>query len=158
MAKSNLNPRIVNRRARHDYHILETFEVGIALQGSEVKSIRHGRASINESFARVDPRSGELWLHDMDIAAYHNAPVTAHENKRPRKLLAHKREIERLMGLTTASGTTLVPLTLYFNNRGIAKIELGVAQGKRQADKRESIKRKEADRDMRRAMTRRKIG
>ncbi len=157
-SKTNLNPRITNRKARHDYHILETMEVGIALQGSEVKSIRNGRASIGEAFARVEPRSGELWLYDMDVSAYVNAPVTAHEPKRPRKLLAHRREIERLAGLTSAGGVTMVPLTLYFSNRGIAKVELAVAQGKRRADKRESMKRKEADKDIRRAMTRKRIG
>jgi len=155
--KKSHNPHIVNRKARHEYDIVETIEVGIALQGSEVKPIRQGKVSINEAFAKVE-RNGELWLYNMDVAAYENAPVTAHEAKRPRKLLAHRREIERLMGLTSSAGTTLVPLELYFSERGIVKIRLAVARGRRRSDKREAMKRKEADRDMRRAMTRRKIG
>lgn len=161
MAKSRdktRTPRITNRKARHDYHILDAFEVGIELRGSEVKSVREGRASISEGFARVNTRTGELWLYDVDIAPYPQAPVTAHEPKRPRKLLAHRREIERLTGETSAKGTTLVPLTMYFNDRGICKVELATAQGKARSDKRESLKKKEADRDMRRAMTRRRIG
>ena len=156
--KSDHAPRITNRKARHDYHIEETFEVGIRLQGSEVKSIRDGRVSLAEGFARVEPRTGELWLYDVNISPYENAPVTNHDPKRKRKLLAHRREIERLQGLTSAKGSTLVPLTLYFNSRGIAKLELAVATGKRQHDKRESLKKDQAARDMRRAMTRRKIG
>ncbi|NBB84320.1 MAG: SsrA-binding protein SmpB [Alphaproteobacteria bacterium] len=155
--KKHHNPHIVNRKAQHEYDILETIEVGIALQGSEVKPIRQGKVSINEAFARVE-RNGELWMYHMDIAAYENAPVTAHEPKRPRKLLAHRREIDRLMGLTSSAGTTLVPLELYFSQRRIVKIRLAAARGRRRSDKRQTMKRKEADRDMRRAMTRRKIG
>jgi len=156
--KSKNAPRIVNRKARHDYNVLEKLECGIELQGSEVKSVRLGRASIGEGFARVEPKTMELFLYDVDIAAYPNAPVTAHETKRRRKLLAHRGEIERLYGQTTSKGTTLVPLTMYFNSRGIAKIELGVAEGKRTHDKRESMKKKEADKAIRRAMTRKRIG
>ncbi len=158
MAKGTNSPRIVNRRARHDYHVLEDLEVGIELQGSEVKSVRNGKVSLAEGFAQVDPRRMELVLYNVNIAAYQNAPVTAHEPARPRKLLAHKKEIERLYGLTSAKGTTLVPLAMYFNKRGICKIDIAVAQGKAKGDKRESLKKKEADRDMRRAMTRRTIG
>lgn len=156
-SKQNLSPRILNRKAKHDYHILEKLEVGVELIGSEVKSIRHGRVSLGEGFARVE-RNGELYLYDVDIGAYVNAPVTAHEPKRKRKLLAHRKEIERLGGLTSSKGVTLIPLAMYFNSRGICKLELGVAQGKAKGDKRESLKKKEADKDMRRAMTRRRIG
>jgi SsrA-binding protein len=158
MAKATRSPRIVNRKARHDYHIVESLEVGIQLRGSEVKSARDSRVSIAEGFAYVDPKRMELWLYDVDIAAYPNAPVDAHEPKRPRKLLAHRKQIERLYGLTTASGTTLVPLTMYFNDRGIAKVELGVATGKGKADKRERYKKSEHVREMRRAMTRKRLG
>lgn len=150
-------PRITNRRARHDYHIVESLECGIELQGSEVKSLRDGKASIAEAFAHIDPRSGELWLYHMDIPPYPNAPVTAHEPKRPRKLLVHKKERDRLAGLTATKGMTLVPLTVYFNHRGIAKVDLAVAEGKAKHDKRASIKEKEDKRDMRKAMTRRKL-
>jgi SsrA-binding protein len=96
--------------------------------------------------------------YNIDIGDYSNAPPNSHEHKRPRRLLAHRREIERLRGLTTASGTTMVPLTMYFNSRGILKMEIGVAQGKRHQDKRETIKKKEAEQAMRKAMSRRKIG
>lgn len=156
--KSNNSPRIVNRKARHDYNVLEKLECGIQLQGSEVKSVRMGRVSIGEGFARVEPKTMELMLYDVDIAAYPNAPAMAHEPKRRRKLLAHRGEIERLYGQTTSKGTTLIPLAMYFNSRGIAKVELGVAQGKGHADKRESMKKKEADKAIRRAMTRKRIG
>lgn len=159
MAKGKSDsPRIVNRKARHDYQILEKLECGIQLLGSEVKSVRMGRVSIGEGFARVEPKSMELYLFDIDIASYPNAPPTAHEPKRRRKLLAHKGEIERLMGLTSSKGRTLVPLAMYFNGRGIAKVELGVAMGKTKGDRRESMKKKEADQAIRRAMTRKRIG
>ena len=152
------SPRIVNRKARHDYHIVESLEVGISLRGSEVKSIRQGRASIAEGFARVEPKSMELWMYDVDIAAYDHASTDAHDPKRPRKLLAHRKQIERLYGLTTAGGTTLVPLTLYFNDRGIAKIELAVAEGLSKGDKRAGMRKQEANRAIRSAMTRKRIG
>ncbi|MFA7236512.1 MAG: SsrA-binding protein SmpB [Phycisphaeraceae bacterium] len=158
----NHSPRIVNRKARHDYHIVESFEVGLALRGSEVKSIRQGRASIAGGFARVEPQTMELWLYDTDISAYDHASsapgAALPESKRPRKLLAHRKQIERLYGLTTSGGTTLVPLTLYFNDRGIAKIELAVAEGKSKGDKRAGMKKQEAGRAIRTAMTRKRIG
>jgi len=151
-------PRIVNRKARHDYHILESLEVGIVLRGTEVKAIRQGQCSIAEAYAMVEPRTNELWLHQMDIGPYSHAPADRqHAPKERRKLLARRQQIERLYGLTTSKGTTLIPLTLYFSERGIVKVELGVAQGKRKGDKRESIKRKESDRDARQAMTRKKL-
>lgn len=155
--KGSTAPRITNRRARHDYHIEEKLECGIELQGSEVKSLRDGKASIAEAFAQISPRTGELWLYNMDIPPYPNAPVTAHEPKRPRKLLIHKKERDRLDGLTASKGMTLIPLAVYFNNRGIAKVELAVAQGKAKHDKRDSIREKEDRRDMQKAMTRRKL-
>lgn len=155
--KTNHSPRITNRRARHDYHILESFEVGIVLRGSEVKSLRAGQASIAEGFARVDPRSHDLLLHNVEISQYkHAAASTGHEPRRTRKLLAHRREINRLLDMTTSQGVTLVPLTLYFV-RGIAKIELGVAKGKRASDKRETMKKRDAEREMQRAMSRKRI-
>lgn len=156
--KADHSPRIVNRRARHDYFIDETLEVGIELVGSEVKSIREGKVSLGEGFARIEPRTGELWLYEVNISPYVNAPVTNHSPTRKRKLLAHKREIERLAGLTDAKGYTLVPLTLYFNNRGIAKLEIGVARGKQTHDKRETLKKRESDKDIRRAMSRKRVG
>ncbi len=151
------SPRILNRKARHDYIIEETLEVGIMLTGSEVKSIRDGKVSIAEGFAAVDPKPMELWLYDVDIAAYTNAPVDSHAPKRKRKLLARKREIERLFGQTTSKGTTLIPLALYFNKRGIAKLELAVARGKQKGDKRESMRKDDAKKEMRRAMTRKRL-
>lgn len=153
----NLSPTIVNRRARHDYHLIETLECGIALTGTEVKSIRLGRVSLAEGFARTDPRSGEMFLYNVDIAAYPQAgPEHQHEPRRPRKLLLHRRELNRLAGHLTAKGVTLIPTRVYFV-RGRVKVELAVATGKRKHDKRQDIKRKEADRDMRRAMSHKQV-
>ena len=157
-AESSHAPRVLNRKARHEYHIIETLEVGIVLRGTEVKAIRQGQCSIAEAFAQVEPKTNELWLHQMDIGAYSHAPADRqHAPKERRKLLAKRRQIERLYGLTSAKGTTLVPLSLYFNERGIVKVELAVAEGKRKGDKRETLKRKESDRAVRQAMTRRRI-
>jgi len=151
-------PRITNRKARHDYHIHDSFECGIVLQGSEVKSIRNGQVSIGEAFARVEPSTKELWLYNMDVSLYDHAPADRqHEMRSRRKLLAKRREIENLLTQTASKGMTLIPLTLYFNKRGIAKIELGIASGKAHADKRQDKKKKEANREIRRALTRRKI-
>jgi SsrA-binding protein len=157
-AKSDHVRRISNRRARHDYHVDETLEVGIELIGSEVKSIRDGRVSLAEGFARIEPATGELWLHDVNISPYVNSPVTSHEPTRKRRLLAHKRELKHLAGLTTAKGVTLIPLAMYFNARGIAKLQLAVARGKQRHDKRDSLAKKQADREIRRAMSRRRLG
>ena len=161
MAKSpdaSRAPRILNRKARHEYHIVETLEVGIVLRGTEVKAIRQGQCSIAEAYAMVDPRTNELWLHQMDIGPYSHASADRqHAPKERRKVLARRNQIERLYGLTTSKGTTLIPLSLYFSDRGIVKVELGVAEGKRKGDKRETIKRKESDRALRQAMTRRKL-
>ncbi len=159
MSKPSDQPRIANRKARHEYHILESLEVGLALMGSEVKSVRQGKVSLSEGFARVEPATGELWLHDVDIARYENAPAERqHEPKRRRRLLAHRREIDKLLTETRSKGVTLIPLAMYFNSRGLCKLEIGLARGKGKSDKRESMKTKDAKRDMQRAMTRKRIG
>lgn len=136
-----------NRKARHEYFVLETLEAGISLKGAEVKSLRQGRASLQESYATL--KNGEVWLFDMHISPYEQAAVDAYEPKRVRKLLLHKKEIRRLVGKLAEKGLTLIPLRLYFKN-GIAKVELALAKGKRAYDKREAIKRKEAQRELER--------
>ena len=154
----NYSPVIENRKARHDYHILDTLECGIVLDGSEVKSVREGKVSLAEGYARVDERTGELLLHGVHIAdyaparGYYNAPAPT----RTRKLLAHAREIRKLAQQTEARGVTLVPLKLYFKN-GFAKVLIGVGEGKKQYDKREAKKEQEARRDIERAMTRKRL-
>ncbi|MBI1372830.1 MAG: SsrA-binding protein SmpB [Phycisphaera sp.] len=156
--KQAMSPRIVNRKARFDYAIEQSLEVGIVLAGHEVKAVREGRVSLGEAFARVEPDTGELWIYNLDIGAYKHAPVVDHEPKRRRKLLAKKQQIATFATLTASKGATLVPLTMYFNDRGIAKIELAVARGKTHGDKRETLKKNDAKRDMQRAMTRKRIG
>lgn len=152
-----LSPRIANRKAFHDYHIHEKLEVGIILQGSEVKSIRNGKVSLAEGFARVEPRDMGLYLYDVDIANYAQAAgANGHEPKRVRKLLAHKRQIAKLLGETSAKGMTLIPLAMYFV-RGHVKLEIGLASGKQSHDKRQDLKKRESDREIRRGMTRRVI-
>jgi SsrA-binding protein len=150
-APQNFSPRIANRRAMHEYFISAKIECGIALLGSEVKSLRWGRCQLAESFARIE--NGQLILHGCHIDPYEKAQVN-HEPLRERKLLVHKRELRRLQSETADRGTTLIPLAIYFKD-GLAKLELGVAHGKKAHDKRQSIKKKEQDRDMRRAITRR---
>lgn len=151
-------PRIVNRRARHDYHIHDTIECGIKLLGTEVKSVRNGQASIAEGFAQVDPKTHELWLINTEIALYSNAPAERqHEPKRKRKLLCHRRELNKLLTQTQAKGMTLVPMAMYFNSRGLIKIEIGLGSGKKHHDKREDIKKRDMKRDMQRAMTRKEL-
>jgi SsrA-binding protein len=141
----------VNRRARHDYFIEETVEAGLVLTGSEVKSLRAGKAQLKDSYARIE--RGEAWLLNAHISEYGPASQFGHEPTRRRKLLLHAREIERLTGKTKESGLTLVPLRLYFKH-GRAKVELGLARGKKLYDKRESIKERETRREMDRAMKR----
>ena len=138
----------VNRKARHDYHIEETFEAGLALAGSEVKSLRQGSASITDAYAAV--RRGELFLMNAYVAEYRQANRLNHEPRRPRKLLMHRREINRLAGAVERKGMTLVPLSVYFSERGAAKVELGLARGKRFYDKRAT----EKERDWRRQKAR----
>jgi SsrA-binding protein len=134
-----------NRKARFNYQIGETFEAGIALVGSEVKSLRAGKASIGESYA--DTRGGEIWLVNANIPEYVQAGRFNHLPKRPRKLLLHRRQINRLIGAIERQGMTLVPLKLYFNEKGRAKIELALAKGKKLHDKRETEKKRDWDRE-----------
>ena len=139
-----------NRKARHTYFIEDSLEAGLVLTGTEVKSLRLGRASIVESYAADE--GGELYLFNSHIPIYDPAGRFNHEPKRPRKLLLHRREMARLIGLIRREGYTLVPLGLYFNERGIAKVELGLARGKRQVDKRESEKKRDWQRQKARLM------
>lgn len=148
--------RIVNRRALHEYHILEKLETGIVLTGSEVKSIRAGQVSLAEGFAQMDEKNQGLALYQVDIALYPHAGPFNHEPRRPRRLLAHKREIARLQAVLSAKGATLVPLALYFV-RGRCKVELGAGVGKHAFDKRQDLKTREAERAMRRGMTRKTL-
>ncbi|MCS7013226.1 MAG: SsrA-binding protein SmpB [Chloroherpetonaceae bacterium] len=139
---------IHNRKARFEYDVLETFEAGIALKGTEVKSIRQGKASLDDSFALV--RNDELTLENMQITPYELGTTENHDPKRSRKLLMHKEEILRLKQKVAEKGLTLVPLKLYFNERGKAKLELALARGKKLHDKREAIKQRDLEREMRR--------
>lgn len=142
-----------NRRARYDYHIEDTYEAGIVLTGTEVKSLREGRANLTDAFAMV--RDGELWLHNVNIPQYTQGTWTNHEPRRTRKLLLHKREIDRLIGKTKESGLTLIPLSLYFSD-GKAKAEIALARGKKAHDKRQAIAEREASREVDRALRRRR--
>jgi len=140
-----------NRRARFDYFIDETLEAGIMLTGSEVKSLRQGKASLNECYAA--PGNDELWLINSYIAEYNHAGrSTNHAPRRNRKLLVHRRELNRLLGQTKLEGVTLVPISIYFNKRGLAKVQLGVARGKKKVDKRETIKAREWNRQKARVL------
>ena len=144
-----------NRKARHDYAILDTYEAGIALTGTEVKSLRAGRASLVDGFATID--DGEIFLRTGHIPEYTQGSWTNQEPRRTRKLLLHRAEITRLIGKTRESGLTLVPLSLYFSE-GKVKVELALARGKRSYDKRQDLARRDADREVRRAMGRRAKG
>jgi len=148
-------PRIRNKKARHNFQVLETVEAGLVLEGSEVKALRDGKGNIDEAFGRV--RNGEVWLYNMHIGPYDQAGQFGHDTRRTRKLLLRKREIDRFLARAVEKGHTLVPLTVYFK-RGWAKVELGVARGKREFDKREDLKRREAQRDIDRALARRRRG
>jgi len=142
----------VNRKAYHDYHIEDTFEAGMVLTGTEIKSIRAGRVNLRDAYARPD--RGEFWLVGAHIAQYPGGNRYNHEPKRPRKLLLHSREIAELSGDIMAKGLTVVPLKMYLKN-GIAKVELGVARGKKVYDKREAIARRDAQRQIDRAFSQR---
>jgi SsrA-binding protein len=145
-----------NRRARHDYAIEETFEAGMVLTGPEVKSLRGGRASLTDAFARV--RGEEVWLENLHIPPYEMADNRAgYDPMRPRKLLLHRREIERLIGKTAERGLTLVPLKIYFT-RGMAKVELGLGRGRRRFEKRDAIAEREHRREVERAVAARARG
>jgi SsrA-binding protein len=139
-----------NKKAQHQYLIVETYEAGIVLQGTEVKSLRNGKISLAESFARF--QGHELFLFAAHIDAYKAGSFANHDPVRPRKLLMHKRELERIAEKLAERGLTLVPLSMYFK-RNLAKVELGLARGKRQYDKRQALKKRDAERSMRRAMS-----
>ncbi len=139
-----------NRKARYDYHIEEKHEAGLALLGSEVKSIREGKANLRDSFARI--KGGELFLENAHIAPYSHGGAFNHEPLRARKILMHREEIRRLGGKVNEKGYTIIPLRLYLNHRGRIKVELGLARGKAKADRRRDIMDREAKRDMERAM------
>ena len=146
---ADVQVKATNRKALRDYDIEEKYEAGIVLQGSEIKSIRDGRASLRESYAAIE--GGEAWIFDMNISGYAQASHFGHEPARARKLLLHKEEIKRLAGRITERGHTLVPLRLYIKGR-LAKVELGLARGKKLYDKRETIKRREVEREVERAI------
>ncbi|NRA97619.1 MAG: SsrA-binding protein SmpB [Planctomycetes bacterium] len=151
MAESDSEPRAIatNRRARYEYEILDTWEAGIALLGAEVKSLRTGKANLSDSYATV--RRGEAFLVNVHISPYDKAGRDNPEPRRERKLLLHRREIARIRSSVAEKGLTLVPLKLYFKN-GRAKVELGLARGKRRYDKRETIRRRDHEREMQRAV------
>lgn len=136
---------VQNRKARHDFAINDTLEAGLQLMGSEVKSLRLGRCSINEAYAAE--RDGEIWLFNSHFPEYEPAKRFGHEPGRPRKLLLKKREVSRLIGATQRDGITIVPLSIYFNERGRAKCQLGIAKGRRMVDKRAAIKERDWKRD-----------
>ena len=157
MAKEPNNPTMIvtggvaeNRRARYDYEILETLEAGIMLTGTEVKSLRTGKAQITESYA--SPERGELWLINANIPEYLQANRFNHEEKRPRKLLVSKKELAKLTEGVERAGNTIVPLKLYFNDRGFAKLLIGLAKGKKSFDKRETEKNRDWNREKSRIM------
>ena len=141
-----------NKKARHDYFIEETYEAGICLTGTEIKSVRQGKVSIKESYAKIEGE--EIVLYGMNISPYEQGNRFNADPLRPRKLLLHKREIRKLIGYTTQKGLTLVPLRMYINDRGLAKVEIAVARGKKQYDKRHDIAKRDADRRMQQAMRR----
>src|SRR3954468_21564197 len=138
-----------NRQASHRYHLLERWECGLVLQGTEVKALRDGKAQIKDGYASV--RDGEIWLYNVHIPPYGPASRENHEPERPRKLLAHRREIERWIGRSAEKGLTIVPTRLYFSNSR-AKVEISLARGKDRFDKRETLKKKDMQRDMQRAL------
>ena len=140
---------VTNRKARHNYHILDSIEAGIVLTGSEIKSIRNGRVSLGDAYVR--PENGELWLRNAHIARYQESSYLGHDPMRPRKLLLHRREIAELARAVAEKGLTIVPLRLYIR-RGLAKLDVALAQGKKLYDKREAIQKRETDRLIQRAV------
>ena len=142
-----------NRKASHDYHLIETFEAGVALLGTEVKSIREGGANLRDSFARIE--AGEVWIYNVHISAYRNRGYSDHDPTRRRKLLLHRQEIKKLIGKTTERGMTIVPVRMYLKN-GRVKVAISLAKGKKAHDKRETIKRRETDRETRAAIKERR--
>ncbi|QDS87096.1 SsrA-binding protein [Rosistilla ulvae] len=142
-----------NRKAKHQYEIFETLECGMVLVGSEVKSMRDGKLSLDEAYGRI--QGGELWLIGADIGHYSNAGLWNHDPRRPRKLLVHSRELDKVSGKAKERGVTIVPLRVFFNERGIAKCVIGLVRGKKLHDKRETLKKRDTDRGLARAMRRR---
>ena len=145
-----------NRKAFYDYAIEDKLEAGIVLKGTEVKSIREGRVNLKDSYATVD--RGEMVLHNCHISPYSHGNIMNHDPLRPRKLLLHRKEINKLLGKSQQKGLTLIPLRIYFSARGIAKVEIALAKGKKQYDRRESIKAREAGRELQQAMKRSRQG
>jgi SsrA-binding protein len=156
MPPKGTRPVAQNRRARHDYDVLDTFECGIALQGSEVKSLREGKVQLRDSYARTE--GGEVWMYGVHVAPYsHASGFGTHEPDRRRKLLLHRREIDELDGRTKQESLTLVPLSIYFKD-GRAKVELALARGRKTYDKRHAIAERDAARDIERAAARGRRG
>jgi len=151
-ADPKIGPRTVasNRRARHEYFIEDTYEAGIVLTGTEIKSVRLGQISLQDGFVLV--RNGEAWLMNVHIARYEMGNRNNHDETRQRKLLLHKREISRLFSQATQRAWTIVPLKVYINEKGLAKVQIGLARGKQQHDKRDTIAKRDSDRELRRAM------
>ncbi|GAA0462771.1 SsrA-binding protein SmpB [Alkalibacillus silvisoli] len=149
MAKKDPGAIATNRKARHDFHIEETFEAGMVLKGTEIKSIRAGRVNLKDSFARV--HKGEVYVHNLHISEYTQGNQFNHEPTRARKLLLHRKEINQLIGQTQQKGYSLVPLKMYIKN-GVAKLLIGVGRGKKKYDKREDLKQKAMKRDVERAL------
>lgn len=139
-----------NRKARHEYAIEEEFEAGIVLTGTEVKSLRTNRANISDAYA--GPKGDEIWVFNLHISEYKHGNLQNHEPNRPRKLLLHKKQINKLLGRLKTKGVTLVPLSLYFNSRGLAKLKIGLGTGKKLYEKRDSIKKRDWERDKARIM------
>ena len=146
------SPRIRNKKARYNYHLGETIEAGLVLEGSEVKALREGKCNLDEAFARIE--DGEVRLYNMHIGPYNEAGQFGHDPRRVRKLLLKKREITRFLGRAVEKGMTLIPVTVYFK-RGWAKVELAIARGKREYDKREAIKQRDHEREVARELARR---
>lgn len=151
MPEKDAEGRIIadNRKALHDYHVIETFEAGVVLLGTEVKSIREGSVNLRDSYARLD--NGEVWLLNMHVGPYSHSGYASHEERRQRKLLLHRSEIRKLTGKVAEKGLTLVPLRMYFKD-GRVKVALALAKGKQLHDKRETIRRREVDRETRAAV------
>lgn len=153
MAKDDQQPDDIvsiarNRRARHDYHIIETWEAGLVLTGTEVKALREGKANIGDAYGIL--KNGEVWLLNLHISPYERGGYANHEPDRTRKLLLHRKEIRRLIGAVERQGLTLIPLEIYFK-RGVAKVALALGKGKKAHDKRDTVKEREAEREMARA-------
>jgi SsrA-binding protein len=146
-----------NKKAFHDYHIDARYEAGMVLRGPEVKSLRAGKANLRDGYAQIDSR-GELYLHNVHISMYSFATHNPNEPMRVRKLLLHKRELRKLIGKLKEKGLALIPLKIYFIGNGKAKIELGLARGKKQYDKRASLKEKQSNRDLQRVMRTKQVG